>query len=69
MITVCKLGIEGTYFHIIKAIYDKATEDFIIFKILLCNPLQYSYLENSMDRRAWWVTVHGVSKSRTGLSN
>ena len=22
-------------------------------------PLQYSYLENSMDRRAWWATVHG----------
>ena len=29
------------------------------------NPLQYSYLENSMDRRAWWATVHGVAKSRT----
>ena len=24
------------------------------------NPLQYSCLENSMDRRAWWATVHGV---------
>ena len=22
------------------------------------NPLQYSYLENSMDREAWWATVH-----------
>ena len=29
------------------------------------NPLQYSFLENSMDREAWWVTVHGVAKSRT----
>ena len=29
------------------------------------NPLQYSCLENSMDRRAWWATVHGVTKSRT----
>ena len=29
------------------------------------NPLQYSCLENSMDRGAWWATVHGVSKSRT----
>ena len=29
------------------------------------NPLQYSCLENSMDREAWWVTVHGVAKSRT----
>jgi len=26
------------------------------------NPLQYSCLENSMDRGAWWATVHGVSK-------
>ena len=29
------------------------------------NPLQYSYLENSMDRGAWRVSVHGVSKSQT----
>ena len=27
------------------------------------NPLQYSCLENSTDRGAWWVTVHGVTKS------
>ena len=26
------------------------------------NPLQYSYLENSMDRRAWRAIVHGVTK-------
>ena len=31
--------------------------------------LQYSCLENSLDRGAWWVTVHGVSKSRTQVSN
>ena len=29
------------------------------------NPLQYSYLENSMDRGAWQATVCGVEKSRT----
>ena len=29
------------------------------------NPLQYSYLENPMDRGAWWATVHGVAKSGT----
>ena len=29
------------------------------------NPLQYSCLENSMDRGAWWATVHGVAKRRT----
>ena len=28
-------------------------------------PLQFSCLENSMDRGAWWAIVHGVSKSRT----
>jgi len=33
------------------------------------NPLQYSYLENSMDRRAWWATVHGIAKSQTRLSD
>ena len=33
------------------------------------NPLQYSCLENSMYRGTWWATVHGVSKSRTRLSN
>ena len=26
-------------------------------------PLQYSCLENTMDREAWWATVHGVAKS------
>ena len=26
------------------------------------NPLQYSWLGNPMDRRAWWVIVHGVAK-------
>ena len=29
------------------------------------NPLQYSCLENPMDRGAWWATVHEVAKSRT----
>ena len=32
------------------------------------NPLHYSCLENSMDRGAWQVTVHGVTKSWTQLS-
>ena len=27
------------------------------------NPLEYSCLESSMDRGAWWVSVHGVAKS------
>ena len=33
------------------------------------NPLQYSCLENPMDRGAWWVAVHGVTESQTRLSN
>ena len=32
------------------------------------NPLQYSCLENPMDRRAWQATVHKISKSRIRLS-
>ena len=31
------------------------------------NPLQYSCLENLMDRGAWWATVHGVAQSWTRL--
>jgi len=29
------------------------------------NPLQFSCLENPMDRGAWWATVHEVAKNRT----
>ena len=33
------------------------------------SPLQYSCLENPMDRGAWWATVHGVAKSQTRLND
>ena len=33
------------------------------------NPLQYSCLDNPMDRGAWRATVHGVAKSQTQLSD
>ena len=33
------------------------------------NPLQYSCLENPMDRGAWWATVHTIAKSQTSLSD
>ena len=33
------------------------------------NPLQYSCLENPMDRGAWWAAVHGVARSQTRLSD
>ena len=29
------------------------------------NPFEYSCLDNSMDRGAWWAKVHGVSKCQT----
>ena len=32
------------------------------------NPLQYSCLENPMDRAAWWTVVHGVAESQTQLT-
>ena len=33
------------------------------------HPLQYSCLENPMDRGAWWAVVHGVAKRQTQLSD
>ena len=33
------------------------------------NPLQFSCLEDSMDRGGWWATVQGVAKSQTHLSD
>ena len=33
------------------------------------NPLQYSCLENSMDRGEWRATVHGITKNQTWLSD
>ena len=33
------------------------------------NPLQYSCLENSMNREAWWAIVYGITKSQTQLSD
>ena len=50
---------------------------FVLFLILSAyihgegngTPLQYSCLENPMDRGAWWAAVHGVAKSPTQLSD
>ena len=33
------------------------------------NPLQYSCLENPMDREAWWATVHRLTKCWTRMSD
>ena len=40
------------------------------YRVCLCgNPLQYSCLENPMDRGAQWAAVHGVTNSQTRLSD
>ena len=33
------------------------------------NPLQYSCLENPMDRGTWWAKLHGAAESQAQLSN
>ena len=33
------------------------------------NPLQYSWLDNPMDRGAWWATVQGVTKRQDGVTH
>ena len=53
----------------------KKTELMLLFYICLIfgegngNPLQYSCLENPMDRGAWWATVHWVANTQTRLSD
>ena len=50
-------------------IQDSQVEDllfnFLKLFFLTNSPLQYFCLENSMDRGAWWATVHGVANSQT----
>ena len=75
---------ENTYFLLISEylIYDflwhnwgKLNIDWIFMILGLISgegngiPLQYSCLENPMDRGAWWAAVHGIAKSQTRLSN
>ena len=44
-------------------------KDLLVFGEGSGTPLQHSCLENPMDGGAWWAAVHGVTKSRTRLSN
>ena len=37
--------------------------------VLNDGPFQHAYQENSIDRGTWWATVHGITKSRTQLSD
>ena len=36
----------------------------MIFGVGNCNPLKYPCLKNPMDRRAWWVRVHGAAENQ-----
>ena len=64
---------EKNKYHILTHIYGiskNGSEEFIYRAAMgegNGNPLQYSCLENPVDRGAWWAAVHGVSKSRTRL--
>ena len=42
---------------------------YFLFRESNGTPLQYSCLENPVDRGAWWAAVHGVARSRTQLSD
>ena len=48
--------------------YIQVTQELLTEKAM-GTPLQYSCLENPMDRGAWWAAVHGVAKSQTRLSD
>ena len=50
-------------------INNKVNFAYLQYTVGNAKPLQYSCLENSMDRRAWWAAVHRVLKSWTSLSN
>ena len=71
---------QGVYTHIYKCFYLYAnvsmvsptwihTNVHLYYPMDHCTPLQYSCLENPMDRGAWWAAVHGVARSRTRLSD
>ena len=38
-------------------------------KVVYCHPAYLTYMQNPMDGGAWWATVHGVTESRTQLSD
>ena len=54
---------------IISYVFCLLSISFLVYFNECCILLQYSCLENPMDREAWWATVHGVAKSQTWLSD
>ena len=74
--TVCPALLLGFPFSILDLFVCFCKSVTEIWILLLCSrgegndtPLQYSCLENPMDRGAWWAAVHGVARGRTGLSD
>ena len=56
-------------FPSIRSLFQWVGSSHQVAKVLELPPHQYSCLENSMDRRTSWSTVHGVAKSQTRLSH
>ena len=64
------LGSSDVSFKVHQVIHQVMYQDDVSFKVGISNPeggngnpLQYSCLENPMDRGAWWATVHRVTES------
>ena len=64
-----KIFLYSLYIFQLSSVEDLVLINYLPIEVGNGNPLQYSCLENSMDRGAWWATVHGVTKSQTQLSN
>ena len=76
LISFFDLSVLLTFYKYIWVTFVTETQLFYIF-VKICHPpgegsgtpLQYSCLENPMDRGAWWAAAHGVAKSRRWLSD
>ena len=66
---LCALGKTGLQIDIFRSQIYGPNSCISSYLEMLGTPLQYSCLENPMDRGAWWAAVHGVAKSRTRLSD
>ena len=64
MIWLTKLGRENQKAEI----FSKDKQEVTTWNLHFFNPLQYSCLENPMDRGAWRATVHGVARVRHDLA-
>ena len=67
MVMFSSLFLPFSFMNIFDKLYDRLF--FCRSKEVRWHPLQYSCLENPIYGGAWWAAVHGVSKSRTRLSD